>query len=70
MLPPPSVPMTIDNPTSNGQLHQLTTTVHDCLQQLVAALDARASLLADCGQLNLAMGDASAIMTIAPTSVT
>ncbi|KAJ8657646.1 hypothetical protein O0I10_006712 [Lichtheimia ornata] len=33
--------------------HQLTTTVHNCLEELVPALDTRASSFADCGQLGM-----------------
>lgn len=68
MLPATGVRITIDHPTRNVQLDQLSTIVHDCVQTLVSALHSRASLLANCGQLNDAMSDAAATMSIAPTS--
>lgn len=67
MLPPTGIPISIDNPTKNVQLDQSSTRVYDCVQKLVSALDSRASLLADCGQLNVAMDDATAAISIAPT---
>ncbi|KAJ8658033.1 hypothetical protein O0I10_006304 [Lichtheimia ornata] len=68
MLPATGVPITIDNPTRNVQLDQMSSTVHDCDQKLVPAFHSRASLLSDCGQLITDMGEATAAMTIAPTS--
>lgn len=68
MLPATGVPITIDNPTRNVQLDQLSITVHDCDQKLVPVFHSRASLLSDCGQLITDMDDATAAMTNAPTS--
>ncbi|CDH61005.1 predicted protein [Lichtheimia corymbifera JMRC:FSU:9682] len=68
MRPPTDVDNSIDNPASNVDLDQSTTTVYDCVQKLVSALDGRASLLADCGQLNVAMEDATTVMTFVPWS--
>lgn len=68
MLTSSRAPITINDPKRNEHLDHLTTHVHDCIQKLVSALDARASLLEDCGQLDDAMSDATTMMGISPTS--
>lgn len=68
MLPPTGVPITIDDPTSNVQLGQLSTNVHDGVEKLVSALDARALWLLNSNQLNAALNDANAMISIAPWS--
>ncbi|KAJ8652752.1 hypothetical protein O0I10_011634 [Lichtheimia ornata] len=52
------------------QIMESTTQVQDCMENLMSALDARASLLVACNQLNAALQDALAMISIAPWSVT
>ncbi|CDH59324.1 predicted protein [Lichtheimia corymbifera JMRC:FSU:9682] len=68
MLPPPAASITINNPVQINQLNQLTTTIHDCIEKLVSAFDARACWFLNSKQLDSALIDANAIIGIAPWS--
>ncbi|KAI7874302.1 hypothetical protein K492DRAFT_211651 [Lichtheimia hyalospora FSU 10163] len=60
--------ITINDPSWHERVKDQNMNVQDCLQKLLSALNARASLLADGAQLDGAMSDATAMMSIAPTS--
>lgn len=68
MLPQPGVPITINDPAKIDQLNQLSTSVYECVEKLVSALDARASWLLNSEQLNAALNDANVMIGIAPSS--
>ena len=61
---PEQAAITINDPSWHEPVKDLNSDVQDCLQKLLSALNARASLLAHGAQLDGVMGDATVMISI------